>query len=1841
MKRIISLALSFLLIVSYALPMLDVKADTSFEIQAGVADSIFANESIEIVFSDDVDASSISLDTVKLYKDGFPVELASEDLTVSGEKLTIAKAFEPYCTYIAEVLSGVKSTDGISLGKDRFFTVKTQAEKKSITLDYTKFQSALYTRGEAYSDATGDTHNDADTNGLLGALRSGSTRKDLYCNVNITEILDKQIEKAVLWVFLNGKIDGVSGGMAQIGIWKAESDFTPGVTNQGSLPARETLITTGGTSTQNADTGMVGFDVSEYVKMLTQTNKNKLSFSLGTRISNTCSVANENSTKTERRPYLEVTYTDDYLGVSSSSPESMQTDISVSSSIELILGADATGADETNITLKKAETGTEVSLSNADIIFDSAGRKITVTPPSDLSSLTVYDLKVSGLKTSLGEDFAEKTIRFKTASNPITDPEINYVENSGTSFTNIEFSDDYTGGVKIAGKLFALSNAPVDIKVIKSSGSDAAFEDTKTADSDGYFSFDVEVTSDSGFFKAYISSDKGLYGGIVSEEFEIYPFSDYTSVWNAFCGSDASAITPYLEKGFNIFKIVPQEEKLFDINSSIANLVAQEASFGAYNVDNINIMRTSVREDYIIRGFSDETDSAVILDAVELFNEEFGFSSISNIVDYNELSNTYKQKIAADFINTRNADAKVKTDITTAFSQSIKRVKLLSVFDAICNSQNYAGVISVIQNGRNAHVLELTSDELAAFEANKTNAAKKLVGVRFNNLSEFRTAFANALTSKENRPSSSITPSSSSGSGGGVTIVVPKDEVNNKEETDTPKNTLHFTDLSDYSWAEKEIEFLYKMGVIDGVGEKTFAPGDNLTREQFVKLLVEALEFENVNEDPAFYDVTPADWFYPYISTAKARGIVTGTGNGFGVGGLITREDLCTMAARALSAAGYKVRGGEASFTDYALVSDYAKEAVSFLAENGIINGMGDGSFNPKNNTTRAEAAVLLYRFSEYAKKFASTIWKAPLTPLDQVKAPTEEQILADIKTKICGKDVKHPYIYGTYDKLVEIKENLAKGEEWTVYFYNGIKKEADSILNKPVISTSTSVQQTHTSVEGYILNLMITYFIEGDKKYLDRAIKEFNQLLLVTDWDSSGQLDNTMTAAALAISYDWLYDYITEEQKTKALSLIKDKSVDIAYEYYKDPSQLKALRAAHNDMNIWCWRGTYNHICYNNSNLLIASLVLAQKYPEYAAFVISNNLYNVQPYLELVGRDGGHEEPVGYYGYTTGKILNALSALQSSLGTMYDYDRYYGFRTTPYYPLYMYGAGPFAFGDCTPEVKAYNSNGMYFVAKYSRNAELLGIIKDRFENGGFAKVILWYDEGELNNAEEGVELPLDKQISPSSKLQNIASFRDNWDINKGFFAAMYAGNANANGHGDPVSGAFAIHAKGEMFVTPQAIGDYSYPGYWESGDQTSERWQWYEKRAEANNCLVINPSEDPGQDVNTTAYIDKFETAAGGGYAISDLSGVYKDYVTSYKRGIKVHDSRSKIVIQDEAIMKEPSNIFMSVTTPAQIKILSEDTALLTIDNKKMAVKVYANVPFTFYEMAAEKLPTSPKRDEQKAIRAYRKIAISAENVTELNLMMEFIPIDTDAEIPESISEFKFIDTWTAETEFVEKSFLKSISVDGEAIADFDPEIRMYNIKCETIPVGNPDVKAVASEGAEVFVTYPEGEVKKAVIEVTSNGKSSYYEVLFTQKPKEIDINALTKYNVVSVTASDNDGNVPENAVDGDMNTRWSASGQPQIYPVLDMDLGSVKNIKAIGIAFASGTKRQSFFEIYVSNDGKEWTKKIVMGESSGQSDDFEYLELDTPARYVRYEGQRNSLNHWNSVNEIVIYGE
>ena len=207
------------------------------------------------------------------------------------------------------------------------------------------------------------------------------------------------------------------------------------------------------------------------------------------------------------------------------------------------------------------------------------------------------------------------------------------------------------------------------------------------------------------------------------------------------------------------------------------------------------------------------------------------------------------------------------------------------------------------------------------------------------------------------------------GGGGGGGIGAPQPPKEKEKEDDTTGSlatTYFFDDMKDAIWAQDMVHTLVGKGVISTNAQRAFRPSDNVTREEVGKMLVTVVGAHDANATSDLTDVASNHWATSYIATAQQLGIVKGNADGsFGLGTNITRQDMAVMIYRTFAMLGIDLPAGNTAFDDAGDIANYAQDAVSALEKQGVINGMGDGTFAPRANATRAQAAKVIYVMME------------------------------------------------------------------------------------------------------------------------------------------------------------------------------------------------------------------------------------------------------------------------------------------------------------------------------------------------------------------------------------------------------------------------------------------------------------------------------------------------------------------------------------------------------------------------------------------------------------------------------------------------------------------------------------------------------------------------------------------------------------------------------------------------------------------------------------------------------------------------------------------------------------
>ena len=250
--------------------------------------------------------------------------------------------------------------------------------------------------------------------------------------------------------------------------------------------------------------------------------------------------------------------------------------------------------------------------------------------------------------------------------------------------------------------------------------------------------------------------------------------------------------------------------------------------------------------------------------------------------------------------------------------------------------------------------------EIPVDAAQAANAADrvytKLAYKTFRSYMELASAFSDAYNELPSRPSGG------GGNGGGSSNVPIPAGPAVKEKDITPIPVSIFDDIDTVEWAKDAIISLAEKKIISGKGENKFCPNDNITREEFTKLIVSAFLQDVPEAAISFGDVAENSWSYPYIAKAYGAKIISGYSTEyFGAKENITRQDMAVILYRAAKHRKIVFEMTlDKRFTDEAVIPAYALDAVNALFNAEVISGMSEAEFGGASFATRAQAAKMI-----------------------------------------------------------------------------------------------------------------------------------------------------------------------------------------------------------------------------------------------------------------------------------------------------------------------------------------------------------------------------------------------------------------------------------------------------------------------------------------------------------------------------------------------------------------------------------------------------------------------------------------------------------------------------------------------------------------------------------------------------------------------------------------------------------------------------------------------------------------------------------------------------------------
>lgn len=186
--------------------------------------------------------------------------------------------------------------------------------------------------------------------------------------------------------------------------------------------------------------------------------------------------------------------------------------------------------------------------------------------------------------------------------------------------------------------------------------------------------------------------------------------------------------------------------------------------------------------------------------------------------------------------------------------------------------------------------------------------------------------------------------------------------------------TAAFSDLGGYEWCEDDVTYLSERELLLGTSDETFSPAAAVKRGDFAVLAVRVfgLGAEGISEN--FDDVTPDMYFYQSVGILKLYQVVSGIDrNHYCPDNNILRQDMAVLLWRLMNKMGYYGNNDTdtilSTYSDEEKIGAYARDAVAYMIDKGIMTGKSDEQLCPLDTVTRAEMAVMMARIHRFLEQ--------------------------------------------------------------------------------------------------------------------------------------------------------------------------------------------------------------------------------------------------------------------------------------------------------------------------------------------------------------------------------------------------------------------------------------------------------------------------------------------------------------------------------------------------------------------------------------------------------------------------------------------------------------------------------------------------------------------------------------------------------------------------------------------------------------------------------------------------------------------------------------------------------
>ena len=548
--------------------------------------------------------------------------------------------------------------------------------------------------------------------------------------------------------------------------------------------------------------------------------------------------------------------------------------------------------------------------------------------------------------------------------------------------------------------------------------------------------------------------------------------------------------------------------------------------------------------------------------------------------------------------------------------------------------------------------------------------------------------------------------------------------------------------------------------------------------------------------------------------------------------------------------------------------------------------------------------------------------------------------VFAQLKTTKLENPVTVEYMKATLSKkspkLIltpaiekEIKVKL-KSDALVQKYYSYLKKQADSILEKPLLKHELEgfrmLAVSREMVERMGV-LCVVYRIDKKPEILKRIDNELLAVCNFPDWNTQHFLDVAEMSFAVALAIDWTGEFLPKSTMQLAKRALIEKGIKPSYN--EGGERMYWINSANN----------WNSVCHGG--MVAASLVVADIEPELAAKTIARALDKLPNSLKEYAPDGVYPEGPTYWGFGTSYAVVAANALTTALGSDFGISKSPGFMESA--DFFMHVSAPsgyfFDFADSWDKKDGDDSVlRAWFAAK---TGDGLYFDKDFFEKpveaGRFAGPgLVWIAE---YSQQKVSELPINWH---GNGVNPVAVFHGDKANPGHYFLAVKGGKASIS-HGNMDAGTFVFELNDVRWVLDPGNQSY-YPlnriGFKLSDySQDGERWTLLTKKNQGHSTITVN---DARFWVNGQATITGFQDSGTPEVTI-DMTPLYGNNLKSLSRRF-VKESNQSVLIEDSFEINESTKtITWGLMTQAEVQP-TKTGAILKKDGKKLNLEILSH---------------------------------------------------------------------------------------------------------------------------------------------------------------------------------------------------------------------------------------------------------------------------------------------------------